>query len=88
MKRRQLNGFIFRRQHNIGPFIVDFYCYKARLILEVDGETHQYNTEEDKIRQEFLESLHFKILRFSNKDILSETDNMVLQIEKYLSSVI
>jgi very-short-patch-repair endonuclease len=53
LKRRQLKDFIFRRQHHIGPFIVDFYCYEASLIVEVDGEIHQYKPEEDKIRQEY-----------------------------------
>jgi very-short-patch-repair endonuclease len=84
MKRRQLNSFIFRRQHNIGPFIVDFYCYGARLIVEVDGEIHQYKPEEDKIRQEYLESFYLKVLRFSNNDVLNNTDKVLLQIEKHL----
>jgi very-short-patch-repair endonuclease len=88
LKRRQLNGFIFRRQHHIGLFIVDFYCYRARLVVEVDGEIHQYKPEEDKIRQEYLESLHFRILRFPNNDVLNNTDKVLLQIVKHLSSSI
>jgi very-short-patch-repair endonuclease len=88
LKRRQLNSFIFRRQHNIGPFIVDFYCYSARLIVEVDGEIHQYKLEEDKTRQEYLESLHLKVIRFSNNDVLNKTDTVLLQIKKYLSTTV
>jgi very-short-patch-repair endonuclease len=88
LKNRQLLDFIFRRQHGIGQFIVDFYCYKAKLVIEIDGEIHHYRPEEDKIRQEYLESLGLKVLRFSNDSALSHADEMVLQIENYLSSKI
>ena len=85
---RQLHNFVFRRQHCIGQFIVDFYCYKAKLVIEVDGEIHRYNPEEDKIRQEYLESLKLKVLRFSNNDVLNSTDKVILQIENYLTSIL
>jgi len=83
-----LFDFIFRRQHCIGQFIVDFYCYKARLVLEIDGEIHQYKPEEDKIRQEYLESLELKVLRFSNDTVLRHVDEVVVQIGNYLASTI
>ncbi len=60
----QVPGFKFRRQHCIGQFIVDFYCSKARLVIEVDGLIHHYQKEEDSLRQEYLESLGLKVLRF------------------------
>jgi very-short-patch-repair endonuclease len=88
LRLRQLRGFIFRRQHSIGQFIVDFYCYKAKLVVEVDGEIHQYQPEEDKIRQEYLESLKLNVLRFSNNAVLNNTDNVTLQIRNYLSSIV
>jgi len=87
LRNRQLQNYIFRRQHNIGQFIVDFYCYKARLVIEVDGEIHQYKPEEDKIRQEFLENLKLRVLRFPNSDVLSKPDKVMLQIENYLSGI-
>jgi very-short-patch-repair endonuclease len=87
LKNRQLLDFIFRRQHCIGQFIVDFYCYKAKLVLEIDGEIHKYMPEEDKIRQEYLESLELKVLRFSNETVLRHADEVVLQIENYLPRI-
>jgi very-short-patch-repair endonuclease len=88
LKNRQLLDFIFRRQHCIGQFIVDFYCYKAKLAIEVDGDIHQYKPEEDRIRQEYLESLKLRVLRFSNDVVLNNTYEAVLQIENYLLSII
>jgi very-short-patch-repair endonuclease len=85
LKNRQINNFIFRRQHCIGQFIVDFYCYKAKLVIELDGEIHRYRPEEDKARQEYLESLGLKVIRFSNEMIHNEVKEVLKQIEKSLS---
>ena len=61
----------FRRQHPIGPYIVDFYCAKARLVIELDGSQHYAASgmERDRIRTAFLEERGLKVLRFSNSDI-------------------
>ena len=77
-------GFSFRRQHSIGQFIVDFYCAKAKLLIEVEGEIHQYKKEEDLIRRKYLESFGLKILRFSNDIILNNINEAVKQIVSYL----
>jgi very-short-patch-repair endonuclease len=84
----QVLGFKFRRQHSIGQFIVDFYCAKARLVIEVDGEIHQYQPEEDAIRQQFLESKELEVLRFSNDTILENVDEAVKQITAFLAKPI
>jgi very-short-patch-repair endonuclease len=86
LKNRQLLDFIFRRQHCIGQFIVDFYCYKAKLVVEVDGKIHQYKPQEDKIRQDYLESIKLKVLRFSNDDVLFDTHKVILKLRDHLSS--
>jgi very-short-patch-repair endonuclease len=88
LRMRQLMGFIFRRQHCIGQFIVDFYCYKARLVIEIDGEIHQSRPKEDKIRQEYLEGLKLQVLRFSNYDTLNNIQSVVSQIKDFLSGII
>jgi very-short-patch-repair endonuclease len=88
LRNRQLYGFIFRRQYCLGQFIVDFYCYKAKLVIEVDGDIHQYQPEEDKIRQEYLEGLKLKVLRFRNVAVLDNAEKVILQIKNYLSSLI
>ncbi|SRR6266545_779673 len=55
LRRHNLGGAKFRRQHVIGPFIVDFYCAAARLVVEVDGPIHDSQQEQDALRQGFLE---------------------------------
>ena len=84
LRRHQLHGLSFRRQHSIGQFIVDFYCAKARLVIEIDGPVHQYRMEEDKTRQEYLEGHKLRVLRFNNNSILNNTDEVIKQIESYL----
>jgi len=80
LRRHQLRGLSFRRQHSIGQFIVDFYCKKARLVIEIDGPIHQYQAEEDKIRQQYLESLKIKVLRFQNDAVLNSVNDVVREI--------
>ena len=79
--RNRALGVKFRRQHPIDRFVVDFFCDEARLIVEVDGGIHQYTGEEDALRQEFLESYGFHVLRFSNEEVLGGMTR-VLEIDK------
>jgi very-short-patch-repair endonuclease len=79
LRNRQLAGLKFRRQHSIDRFIVDFYCADAQIIIEVDGPVHEYTPDEDAIRQEFLESLGYRVLRFTNDDVLQNL-NAVIQV--------
>ena len=61
----------FRRQYIIGPYIADFYCHRAKLVIELDGSQH-YDTsemEKDAQRTRYLESLGLKVLRFTNLDV-------------------
>ncbi len=81
LRNRQISGFKFRRQHVVDKFILDFYCPGACLVIEVDGSIHEYTVEEDAIRQEFLESLGFKVLRFSNQEVLEALDTVIAQIK-------
>ena len=69
--RQEKLGARFRRQHIIGDYIVDFICLKQKLIIEIDGGYHQETTQqtEDKTRQNWLESMGYKVLRFTNEDI-------------------
>jgi hypothetical protein len=61
-------------------FIVDFYCAEAGLVIEVDGPVHQYQKEEDFIRQTFIESQGLRLLRFSNDDVFNKLDTVIQQI--------
>jgi very-short-patch-repair endonuclease len=82
LRKHQLLGFKFRRQHSIERFIVDFYCAEARVVLEIDGSIHQYREEEDLIRQDYIKSLGLRLLRFSNNDVLNNLDEVLEQITR------
>lgn len=65
-------GYRFRRQYGIGNYIVDFYCPKLKLVIEVDGVTHldELVCDNDVVRQKYLESLGLKVIRFTSAEIL------------------
>jgi very-short-patch-repair endonuclease len=86
LRNGQVSGSKFRRQHSIDKFIVDFYCHEARLIIEVDGFIHEYSVEEDTIRQEFLESLGFTVIRFTNDEVLSSLNKVIDRITETLAT--
>ncbi len=73
----KLDGFKFRRQQPIGPFVVDFFCATTRLIVEVDGPIHQTQYAADRARQELLESLGFRVLRVTAHDVEHNLDQTV-----------
>jgi very-short-patch-repair endonuclease len=76
IRRKQLLGAQFYRQKNIRSYIVDFYCPSAKLIVELDGGQHycDYGIRGDAKRDAYLEGLGFTALRFSNRDVLADTD--------------
>lgn len=73
LSKRQVHGQQFRRQRPIDNYIVDFVCLPLKLVIEVDGITHTYEevAENDKIRQMKLESLGFKVIRFTDEEVLT-----------------
>ena len=75
IRNRQLNGFKFRRQASLGPFIVDFLCIEARLIVELDGGQH--SAERDASRTLWLEGEGYHILRFWNHDVADNMDGVL-----------
>lgn len=77
LRDRRLAGVKFRRQYSIERFIVDFIALRPRLIVEVDGPIHEYTPEEDAIRQEYLESLRYRVIRFANDEVLHTLDGVI-----------
>jgi very-short-patch-repair endonuclease len=77
-------GVKFRRQHGIGPYIVDFYCKKKNLVIELDGSQHLENKEYDKERNEYIETLHIKVLRFWNNEIDNNIEGVLMKIQNYI----
>ncbi len=87
IRKRQVDGFKFRRQYPIERFIVDFYNSDARLIIEVDGPTHEYTQVEDQARQQFLELLDYTVLRFTNEQVYDDLDGVLLSITDMLNKL-
>ena len=79
LRSNRLNNWHFRRQQNIDGFIVDFYCHRAGLIIEIDGPIHKKQVIEDNERTRVFEDRGLKILRFTNKQIMNEL-NTVLNV--------
>jgi len=77
LRLRRLAGFRFRRQHLVPPYIADFYCAAARLVIEFDGESHVGQEENDRIRQRFMESKGLRVLRFWNAELFDDADAVV-----------
>jgi very-short-patch-repair endonuclease len=76
LRHRQLQGYKFRRQHAIGRFIVDFACTKHRLVIEADGGQHNGSIADDR-RTALLERQGWRVLRFWNNDVLSNTEGVL-----------
>jgi adenine-specific DNA-methyltransferase len=85
LRDRQLNGYKFRRQHPIGPYIVDFVCLDKKLIVEVDGSQHAVRIDEDAKRSTYFEGRGFKILRFWNNEVLKERESVLSAIVSWLA---
>jgi very-short-patch-repair endonuclease len=75
-------GFRFRRQYPIHPYIVDFVCLKAKIVVEVDGFSHDARQKEDARRDTYLHACGFKVMRFANEIVLENADGVALTVMK------
>ena len=84
--RNHAMGVKFRRQHPIGNFIVDFISLEAKMVIEVDGGQHDHDAEPraDAKRTQYLEEMGYKVLRFSDSEVLSDTDAVLASIAEFL----
>ena len=85
LRNRQPAGCKFRRQHPIGPYIVDFVCHERKLVIEVDGGQHAENLSHDTKRSDYLKKKGFEVLRFWNNEVLQEIESVLDAIFGYLS---
>ena len=70
IRNGQLNGAQFRKQHAVGTYIVDFFCAKSKLVIEVDGDSHAEQIEYDAERTHWLnEQKHYRVLHFANEEV-------------------
>jgi very-short-patch-repair endonuclease len=84
IRRRQLGGFRFRRQHPIGNYIVDFVCPDRRLIVEIDGGQHAEQCNYDEKRSRYLSASGFRVLRFWNNELMNDLESVLELIWKEL----
>lgn len=87
LSNKKLNGFRFRRQHPLGNFIADFYCHKAKLVIELDGEIHQEaeQADYDLGRTYEIEGFVIRVIRFKNKEVSEDIDAVLMQISRFLT---
>ena len=85
LSNRQLEGFKFRRQQAIGRYIADFVCPAARLIIEVDGDTH--DEAADRVRDAALAGLGYRVVRVANRDVMTNMEGVLGGIAEALREV-
>src|SRR5215203_1821598 len=83
LRNRQLDGVKFLRQVSIGPFYVDFCCRDAKLVIEIDGVTHETPKElaGDAHRTAWLEAQGFRVIRFRNEELMGDLDAVLERIQ-------
>ena len=88
LRAKQCEGLKFRRQHGIGPYIVDFYCPERSLVIEVDGDIHgdQHQIVRDRRRESYLKSLGLQVIRYMNDDIVKNLDGVLEDLYERVSS--
>jgi len=89
LRRKQLDGYRFRKQHPISQYIVDFACAKQKLIIEVDGATHGTEAElaYDKRRTQCLKSKGWKVIRYGNEEVYKNIDDVLNDIYAHLKGL-
>jgi very-short-patch-repair endonuclease len=85
LRDRRLAGFKFRRQHPIGPYIADYFCAAALVVVEADGATHLSSVDRDEDRNRYFQGLGIHVLRFQNPLIFDERDVVIEEIYRICS---
>ena len=85
--KQGISGKKFRRQHPIGLYIADFYCHKAKLIIEIDGLIHEVKeiNQNDELRQKELEIWGYNIVRFTNQQVMNHVEKVVKDISEKIT---
>jgi very-short-patch-repair endonuclease len=82
LRNGQIGGMKFRRQRPIGPYVADFYCHSARLVVEVDGMSHDNKEPQDAAKTKHIESQGLRILRVTNDDVMHDLDAVTREIAR------
>jgi very-short-patch-repair endonuclease len=86
LRSRRLDGAKFRAQHPLGRFIFDFYCARARLVVEVDGGIHRERRDRDAERDATLTSSGYLVARFTNEEVLGNIEAVLAEIRRHLAT--
>jgi len=88
LRNRKLQGFKFWRQHPIAHFIADFFCLESNLVIEIDGSYHDEREQQeyDEGRTFELEEINVKVLRFTNEEVIRDTEFVLKEILNHLKS--
>jgi very-short-patch-repair endonuclease len=86
LQRSQMAGRKFRRQHSVGPYVLDFFCASARLAVELDGAAHDHEAAyaSDERRERFLKQAGIKVMRFENRDVIANLEGVLAEIGRAL----
>ena len=86
LRAKQFSSFKFRRQHGIGPYIVDFCAPRKNIVIEIDGDIHALpeQMKKDKERQKEIESLGYQVIRYSNDDVLKNLEGVLDDLLNHL----
>jgi very-short-patch-repair endonuclease len=89
LKNRQMHDERFLRQYSVDQYVLDFYCPRLKLAIEVDGDSHFIPgaEEQDKVRQEYIEAFGIRFLRFTNEDVCRNADGVCLMIYEEIEKV-
>jgi len=84
--KENIANYKFRRQHPVSNYIVDFYCHKLKLVIEVDGSVHhsEENQKLDELRQRSLENLGLIVFRFTNEDVCNNIEKVLEKINEFI----
>ena len=88
LQRSQLQGRKFRRQHSIGPYVVDFYCPNERLVVELEGSVHdsEHTALRDEARERFLNASGLMVLRVENRHVFENPESVLDLIKQHFRS--
>ena len=79
-------GVSFVRQQTIGNYVADFYCREKKLVVEIDGSSHDNKYEHDKVRDEYMKKLGMRVLRVSDKDVKHDMENVLIWIKHNINN--
>ena len=88
LKQKKMHGYDFDRQKPIDNFIVDFYCKPLKLAIEIDGDSHYYQFDEDQDRQKRLEELGVHFLRFTDEEVKHDMNNVLRTISFWIEDFV